>query len=374
MEVDIKVKRLAIYVHIPFCKQKCKYCDFNSFYINGEEKIGKYIDAVCKEITHYSDKSKEFLVTSVYFGGGTPSFIDEKYIEKVMECINRNYTILKDAEITIEVNPGTVNVKKLKTYKEIGFNRLSIGVQSLNDKILKAIGRVHSATEAKECFYSARASGFNNISLDIMFGLPGQTLKDIKNTIREFMVLDPEHISAYSLKIEEGTIFGKLYNEKKLELPPEDLEREMYYFIKKELKSKGIFQYEISNFSKPGYESRHNTAYWDRQDYLGFGISASSCFNEVRTTNTEDFNEYIVNPIENFLEKEVLDVDTIEMEKVVLGLRMMKGVDYNLIGRDEWKKAVNEMVDLRLLQNLDGHISLTDKGMDLANQVFVRFV
>ena len=239
MEADIKVKKLAIYVHIPFCKSKCKYCDFNSFYIDDSIKIRQYVEALCEEIKYYSNKCKDFSVSSVYFGGGTPSFIDEKYIESIMKEIRYGYDVLEDAEITIEVNPGTVSSKKLKRYKAVGINRVSIGVQALNDRLLKEIGRVHTAKEATECFYLARDAGFSNISLDIMFGLPTQSLDDLKNTLNDFIELSPEHISAYSLKVEEGTVFWKLYSENKLKLPSEDIEREMYYLVKKELKEAG---------------------------------------------------------------------------------------------------------------------------------------
>jgi len=375
MEVDIKVKKLAIYLHIPFCKQKCKYCDFNSFFIKSKDKINEYITALCDEIEYYANGANEFEISSVYFGGGTPSFIDEKNIKIVLDTIKAQYNVMNDAEITIEVNPGTVNFEKLKTYNEIGINRLSIGIQTLNDSLLEEIGRIHTSKEAKECFYLARRAGFNNISLDIMFGLPNQTLKDVENTLEDFIKLDPEHISAYSLKIEEGTVFGKLYRENNLKLPAEDIEREMYYLIKKKLKEAGYNQYEISNFSKANYESRHNSAYWKRQDYLGFGISASSCFKEVRFTNTDNFSKYIENPIENFSEKEVLTKDIIESERVVLGLRMLRGLEIEeFYKKDEWTKALEELIENGLLTNMGGMIRLTDKGLDLANQVFVEFI
>jgi len=374
MEVDIKMKKLAIYLHIPFCKQKCKYCDFNSFYINNEEKISEYITSLCKQIEYYADKSSEFEVSSVYFGGGTPSFINEKYIKIVLDIIRDKYNVIPNAEITIEVNPGTVNFEKLKEYKKFGINRLSIGVQTLNDNLLEVIGRVHTASEAKECFYLARNAGFDNISLDIMFGLPNQTLEDVKDTVDEFIKLNPEHVSAYSLKIEEGTAFYKLYSENKLILPSEELERDMYYLLKDRLNKAGYSQYEISNFAKLNYHSKHNTAYWERQDYLGFGISASSCFNEVRFSNTNSFEEYVKNPMENFFEEEILTEDVIKSERVILGLRMLKGVSEECFCKEEWRNALEELINKGLLINIGGMIKLTDKGLDLANQVFVEFI
>ncbi len=374
MEADIEVRNLAIYVHIPFCKQKCKYCDFNSFYVDEEGKIHQYIKAVCKQIEYYSNSATDFTVTSVYFGGGTPSFIKEKYIKFIMEKIKKFYKVSEDAEITIEVNPGTITLKKLKKYREIGINRISIGVQTLNDKLLMEIGRIHTAQEARECFHLAREAGFYNISMDIMFGLPDQEIKDIENTLDEFMSFNPEHISAYSLKVEAGTVFGKLYAEKKLNLPSESSERDMYYLIKRKLKKFGYNQYEISNFSKPGYESKHNMAYWKRQDYLGVGISAASCFNEVRFTNTYNFLEYINNPIDNFSESEILTEDVIESERIILGLRLLEGVNEGNFNKKEWKQSLKKLIEKGLLTNSDGKIILTDKGLDLANQVFVEFI
>ena len=368
------MKKLALYVHIPFCKQKCKYCDFTSFCINDESKIEKYVEAVCKQIKYYSLEAYNFEVTSIYFGGGTPSFIDTKYIKEILEEIKGNYNLVEKPEITLEANPGTVDFIKLKRYKELNINRISFGIQTLNDKLLAEIGRIHTSKEAISTVELARKTGFDNISLDIIFGLPNQTLKDIEDTLEEFIKLSPEHISTYSLKIEENTVFGKLYKEKKLNLPSEDLEREMYYTIKEKLKKAGYIQYEISNFAKSGYYSRHNTSYWERQDYLGFGISASSCFNDTRFTNIQDFMPYIENPIGNFSENEILSKDIIESEKIILGLRMLKGINEDLFSKDEWKKSLQKLIDKGLLKKEEKNISLTDRGLDLANQVFVEFI
>lgn len=374
MEVGIEVRNLAIYVHIPFCKQKCKYCDFNSFFTEDNSLIESYINAVCKQLVFYSEVSKNFCVSSVYFGGGTPSFIAEKYIMQILNVIKDKYNVKNEVEITIEANPGTVNLVRLKNYRDFGINRLSFGVQTLNDRLLKDIGRVHSAGEAINGFYLAREAGFDNISLDIMFGLPSQGIKDVENTVDEFIKLNPEHISAYSLKIEENTVFGKLYREKKLTLPDEATERDMYYIIKEKLFNAGYIQYEISNFAKCGYESKHNTSYWLRQDYLGMGISSASCFNEVRFTGTADFKSYIENPIENFSEYEVLTDDVIASERIILGLRLTKGVTKDLFVKPEWIKSCEELIKKGLLVESDNRIFLSDKGLDLANQVFVEFI
>lgn len=367
------MKKLAIYVHIPFCKQKCKYCDFTSFQ-DKEDKIGTYVDALIKEIISYKEKTKNYVVTSVYFGGGTPSFIDVKFIEKIFNSIKENYTLADDLEVTIEANPGTINLEKLKKYREIGFNRISFGVQAYQDRLLKEIGRVHSANDAIKGFYMAREAGFNNISLDLMFGLPGQTIDDVRETLNKFIELNPEHISTYSLKVEEKTVFGRLYDEGKLKLPNEDEERNMYYLIKEKLKEAGYNHYEISNFAKVGFESRHNTAYWKRQEYLGFGLGASSCFEEVRFSNTDNFDEYVRDFEGSIREKEILTAEDITSEKVILGLRMLSGIDDKLICCESWRKSVEKLINARLIISENGRIRLTDKGLDLANQVFVEFL
>lgn len=374
MEADIEVKNLAIYIHIPFCKQKCKYCDFNSFFMNDEIKIKSYVEAVAKQIRYYSELSSDFIVSSVYFGGGTPSFIDEKYIEEFLSLIKSEYNFSKDAEVTLEANPGTVDFEKLRNYRGFGVNRISFGVQTLNDELLKYIGRVHTSCQAEEGGYFAREAGFSNISLDVMFGLPHQSIKDVDDTIRRFIDFKPEHISAYSLKVEDNTVFGRMYRENALELPDEGAEREMYYLIKERLSKSGYIQYEISNFSRPGFESKHNTAYWERQDYLGFGVSAASCFHDVRFSNVADFDAYIKNPIENFSEREFLTEDIVDSEKIILGLRLLRGVKESLFFKDEWKEALYRLIDNGLLIKRNGFIMLTDRGLDLANRVFIEFI
>ena len=373
MEADIEVRNLAIYVHIPFCKQKCKYCDFTSF-VNLESRVSQYVTALLKEIREYSSAKKGYIVTSVYFGGGTPSFIDENLIEKIYNEIKDNYVLNDDIEVTIEANPGTISIEKLKKYHDIGFNRISFGVQSLSDKLLKEIGRVHTASDAIEGFYMARDAGFINISLDLMFGLPNQTLKDVEDTLDGFIRLNPEHISTYSLKVEENTAFGKLQSEGKLTLPSDEVERGMYYLIKEKLKNAGYEHYEISNFGKIGFESRHNTAYWERQAYLGFGLGASSCFNEVRFKNTDDFDKYINDFKKNIEDREVLSEEVINSEKIILGLRMLKGISKEYLVYDRWRASAKKLINLGLLEENGEILRLTDRGLDLANQVFVEFI
>lgn len=373
MEVEFVMKKLAIYVHIPFCKQKCKYCDFTSF-ANLESKVELYVEALLGEIREYSSIAKDYTVTSVYFGGGTPSFIDEIFIQRIYDAIKNNYVLNDDIETTIEANPGTINIEKLKQYKDIGFNRISFGVQSMSDRLLKEIGRVHTANDAVEGFYMAKSVGFTNVSLDLMFGLPNQTLKDVEDTLDTFIKLNPEHISTYSLKVEENTVFGKLQSEGKLVLPSDDVERSMYYLIKEKLKDAGYEHYEISNFGKSGFASRHNTAYWERQPYLGFGLGASSCFNETRFKNTDNFDKYVDNFKENIEDKEVLSQEVINSERIILGLRMLKGISEEYFIYDRWRESEHKLIKLGLLEENNGVVRLTDKGLDLANQVFVEFI
>ena len=373
MEAEFIMKKLAIYVHIPFCKQKCKYCDFTSF-ANLESEVSQYITALLREIKEYSSMAKDYIVTSVYFGGGTPSFIDENLIDKLYNEIKHNYVLNSNAEATIEANPGTVNIEKLKRYYNIGFNRIRFGVQSLSDELLKEVGRVHTASDAIDGFYMARDAGFNNISLDLIFGLPSQTLKDVEDTLDGFIRLNPEHISTYSLKVEDNTVFGKMQSEGKLVLPSDEVERSMYYLIKNKLKDAGYDHYEISNFGKKGFESRHNTAYWERQTYLGFGLGASSCFNEVRCKNTDDFNKYVGDFEKNIEDREVLSQEVINSERIILGLRMLRGISREYLVYDRWKKSAEKLIKLGLLKESNGMLRLTDKGLDLANQVFVEFI
>jgi oxygen-independent coproporphyrinogen-3 oxidase len=380
---DFSMRKLAIYVHIPFCKSKCRYCDFPSF--SGKDDLVKeYITCLCNEIHNYSEKCLGHTVSSIYLGGGTPSYIDEFYIEKIIKEIKNNYNILPDAENTIEINPGTINEDKLICYRENGINRISFGLQSTNDDILKYIGRIHTFDEFYRNYNLAREIGFTNISVDLIFGLPNQTLKIWEENLNKIISLNPEHVSGYSLKVEENTKFKEMYEKGELILPKEDEEREMYYMLKSKLKEAGYIHYEISNFAKPGYESRHNSAYWERQDYIGFGSSAASCFNEIRFSNETDIGKYIKMMKENkegIVYREVLDEEEIQKEKIILGLRMIKGIDVNKATEDfdESKKErflgkTAELSKLGLIKSEDRLVTLTDRGLDLANYVTVEYL
>ena len=258
------MSELGIYIHIPFCKQKCYYCDFISFE-NKQNEIGQYCKALIKEIQHESKNIKES-VSTIYVGGGTPSFVDANYVKQIIEVVKSNYYIQKNAEITVEINPGTVNEEKLKKYKEAGVNRLSIGLQSTKNELLKQIGRIHTFEEFLFSYNLARKTGFQNINVDLMLGLPNQTLEDIEDSLKQIIKIDPEHISLYSLIVEENTKIEKMINNGDIMLPEEELERNMYWKTKEILEKNNYKHYEISNYAKEGYESKHNSNCWKQKE------------------------------------------------------------------------------------------------------------
>lgn len=284
------MKELGIYIHIPFCKKKCYYCDFISF--AGKEEIFKsYVEAVVKEIENAN--LRKYNIETVYIGGGTPSILDSKEIEKILYKIKPN--ISEDVEITIEVNPGTVNEEKLKDYISFGINRISIGLQSTENRLLEQIGRIHSYEEFLKTYNLAKKVGFKNTNVDLMLGLPNQSLEDIKKSLREIISLAPNHISIYSLILEEGTKLEEMIKNNELQMIDEELERKMYWETKKILEEKGYKHYEISNFAKSGFESRHNLDCWHQKEYLGFGVAAHSYIEGIRYSNIEDIPKYIDN-------------------------------------------------------------------------------
>ena len=278
------MKEIGIYVHIPFCKRKCYYCDFVS-YDNKYEKIDSYVEIVKKEIEDTSNEfTKNHIVSTIYFGGGTPSFLESKYIKLLLENIRRNFNVSSNAEITLEVNPGTITEEKLKTYQMCGINRLSIGLQTTNDNLLKKIGRIHTYSEFLSTYNLARKLGFSNINVDLIFSLPDESLDDLKLDLEKIIELSPEHISTYSLIVENGTKIKELIEENAdgYNLPSEDIERQMYWYIKNTLEEKGYRHYEISNFAKEGYESKHNLNCWNQKEYFGFGAAAHSFIDGIR--------------------------------------------------------------------------------------------
>ncbi len=386
-------KQIGLYIHIPFCKQKCSYCDFCS-YANKESFIKRYIQCVLKEIIEVGNNNKIdfengkddlFSVKTIYIGGGTPSLIESKYIVQIMEEIKSNFELDENAEITIEVNPGTVTLEKLEDYNKVGINRLSIGLQSTHEHLLKEIGRIHTYLDFLDTFRFAREAGFENINVDLMIGLPNQTLEEVKDSIEEIVSMEPEHISVYSLILEENTpLFKKV--EEGLELPNEDLERKMYWAVKQTLEQNNYIHYEISNFAKQGYESKHNLDCWNQKEYIGFGVAAHSYTNGIRYSNIENLEQYIKNyeedkTEENLVFHEKQDMEAMQKEYMLLGLRKIDGVSIQefkikfvanpvFLYHDKLEKLVNEE-----LVEIDGDmIKLTNKGLDLANIVWEEFV
>ncbi len=381
------LNELGIYIHIPFCKQKCYYCDFIS-YSNKCSEVKEYIESLKKEIEEFDFSN--YKVTSIYIGGGTPSYIDSIYIVEILselkEKLKCNLIEFKDIEITIEVNPGTVDTKKLNDYKKLGINRLSIGLQSTKNDILKKIGRIHTYQEFLEIYKLARETGFKNINIDLMIGIPGQKIGDLKNTLQDIIKLEPEHISVYSLIIEENTPIEKMLEKGEIKLPDEDLERNMYWYVKNTLELNGYNHYEISNFAKLGKESRHNLNCWNQEEYIGFGVAAHSYLNDIRFSNTINVEEYIQH-IENNRKEENIQIEesqSLEDKKnefMMLGFRKIQGVD---IARFKekfidnpiflYREKLNKLVEEGLIEVDLNHIKLTNKGIDLANLVFEEFV
>lgn len=394
-------KDLSIYIHIPFCRKKCLYCDFLSFDNENFASSISYVRAVCDEIKLYSHLKDEYAVRSVYIGGGTPSVLDEESITEIMTALKKNFNIYKDAEISIEVNPGTVRLQKLSMFKAAGINRLSIGLQSADDALLKRLGRIHTFAQFEDTFSSARRAGFDNINVDVMSGLPGQTLKDYSKTLTEVMKFGPEHISAYSLQIEEGTPFAEDPTVAE-DLPPEFIERRMYEITENLLAVRGYSRYEISNYSKEGYECIHNMVYWTGGEYIGIGLGSSSYFQGKRFNNTRDYETYL-RTFEN--EREAISVgDNLEIiyndvmrklrenitplyiydrmeEFMFLGLRMMCGVSTEDF-KERFKKDIFEIygpvlykyLNTEFMRQTGDRIYLTREGINVSNVILADFL
>lgn len=369
------MSEISLYIHIPFCKSKCLYCDFLS-YAHSEAKAADYVSALINEISSFKTDS---IVKTIFIGGGTPSAIDYKYIVQIMDTVFSSFKVDKDAEITIEANPGTVDIEKLSAYRGCGINRISLGVQAWQKKHLKAIGRIHSADEVISSVKAARSVGFENISCDLMFSLPRQTCEDFLESIEGVTALGVDHISAYSLIIEEGTPLYDMYESGKIPPVDEDEDRKMYHEGIKLLAKKGYMQYEISNFAKSGYECRHNLVYWYRGEYKGFGLGAASLIGEKRLKNTESLAQYL-NGITVAETEELTAVDKQE-EFMFLGLRCSKGISenafYKAFGTDidgVYGAQLKKLAADGLIIRENGRIYLTDRGFDIANMVYVEFM
>lgn len=367
------MNEVNLYIHIPFCKKKCYYCDFIS-YPNKDDYIEEYIDTVIKEYSNY--KAEEYIIKTVYIGGGTPSYIDSKYIIKLLKEIN----LEKAEEITIEINPGTVTKEKLIDYRNSGINRLSIGLQATQDTLLKEIGRIHTYNEFLDTYNMAREVGFKNINIDLMLALPKQHIEDLIQSVKKIRELNPEHISIYSLILEEGTKMYDMVNKQKCTLPKEDEEREMYWAVKNILEKNGYNHYEISNFAKNGYHSKHNIDCWNQKEYIGIGAAAHSYLDNRRYSNLGNIEEYI----KNYHDKEIHEIqDKISKQKeyMILGLRKLDGIyisEFELKFNENpiylFRNELNKLVNQELIEIDLNNIRLTNKGLDLANIVWEEFI
>ena len=376
-------KNLGIYIHVPFCKSKCYYCDFNS-YTNKNELICDYFASLKKEALLYLKKLNSYDIGSVFIGGGTPSIVDANYIEDIMDFLKKNIIFSKEVEITIEANPESLSYTKLNLYKKSGINRISIGLQAWQDTLLKRIGRIHTKDKFIESFNMAKEVLTDNINVDLMFGIPGQSMEDWLETVTEVADLEPKHISCYSLKFEEGTDMHTNLSKGKITPIDEELDREMYYKATEILKQRGFNRYEISNFAIGQYESRHNILYWKTGEYIGFGAGAHSYFEGKRFNNKYNLEEYIQD-IE-MLAHTVQNVEKINLrgrisEFMILGLRLTEGIS-NFEFKDRFKKdmfslfgsKIDNLVGKGLLYKENERIRLTTRGFDLANQVFLEFI
>lgn len=375
-------KKLELYFHIPFCVRKCLYCDFLS--APGDEATrNAYMEALLTETKERAEEYREYTVDTVFIGGGTPSVVETLWIEQLLDIVLQEYKVSETVEITIEVNPGTVDAEKLERYRAAGINRLSIGLQSADDEELIRLGRIHTWQEFENTYELARQVGFVNVNVDVMSALPGQSFDSYCATLKKLIGLkpQPEHISAYSLIVEEGTPFGELANQGMLDLPDEDCERSMYEQTDSYLKGQGYSRYEISNYAKEGFACRHNCGYWKRIDYVGFGIGAASLVDNVRFQNENDLEAYIRNPLSCRGEMQTLTVAEQMEELMFLGLRMTEGVDrkafkeqFGISMEEVYGAVVQKNIEDGLLVLQGDRIALTARGMDISNYVMAQFL
>lgn len=374
---------LGLYIHIPFCEKKCYYCDFLS-YVNKDERIEEYIDGLIKELSMYKEKLDNPKINTIFIGGGSPSSIEAIYIKRILTYIRNNFNVENLQELTIEINPGDLDYKKAKIYKEAGINRISLGLQTLDNKILKSIGRNHTVEDFFNSYHILKELGFNNINVDLIFGLPKQDINNIVYDLEKILELDIKHISYYGLILEPGTKMTKWYEEGKLDLPSEEEERDIYHKIIKKLRKSRFNHYEISNYSKEGYECRHNITYWEIKPYIGVGVSSHSNINNKRFWNTKGLDDYI-NKINNkefpIVGEEIIDREMEIAEYSIMGIRFIKGIDKNKFknrfGKDIssiYGDVIEKHIRDGLLKEEANYLLLTDRGIDLANLVEMDFL
>ena len=409
------MKELELYLHIPFCERKCAYCDFLSAPADLPVRIS-YIKKLQEEIAYYGAQYGEYQVSSIFFGGGTPTILDGYQLAAILETVKEHFNITTDAEITVECNPGTLTAGKAEKLVQAGFNRLSMGLQSADDRELQLLGRIHNFAQFLESYDLARKAGFQNINVDLMSALPGQTLKSWQDTLQKVTALRPEHISAYSLIIEEGTPFYERFAEDERIreegghprlLPEEDVERQMYELTETFLQIKGYERYEISNYAKPGYECRHNCGYWIRKDYLGLGLGASSLVEHQRFQNTSDLKTYLeqeyspqcegqderiaetiqlqektgLTQTGHHIHIETLDKKSEMEEFMFLGLRLMAGISrqqfedtFRVTLESVYGEVLRKLKGEQLIEEVAGYVRLTEHGIDVSNYVLAEFL
>lgn len=376
------MEKISLYLHIPFCVRKCGYCDFISFEYNSKE-IEHYLNNLIKEIKYYGKHYSQKIHT-VFIGGGTPSLLTGNQMQHLMTTIEKAFDLSECVEVSMESNPGTLSLEKLLSYKAAGINRISMGVQTLNNDTLKSLDRIHNVEMVYDSVASIKAAGLTNFNMDLMFGLPGQSLKQLESTVDKMVELSPTHISAYSLKYEEGTEFYKKLESGELEAFEDELDREMYHLIIKKLEEAGYLQYEISNFSKVGFECQHNLVYWEKKPYLGLGIGAHSYMDKKRfynATTLKDYDDLIKKECHSVIGIDEIDPEDDLFESIILSLRLNKGLDINkmniLYEIDFLKLFKNEIERLlkdELIELNNSVMTLTSLGRDLSNQVFVAFL
>ena len=371
---------IGIYIHIPFCIRKCYYCSFNSVE-NQQGLIEPYISSLIKEIEGRSSDVKQYKAKSIYIGGGTPTILKASHLNMILNGCRRHFSLQRNIEITIEANPKTVDDNKLLELKSAGFNRISIGIQSFNDDELKLLGRQYNSDNGTSAFKAARNANFDNIGIDLIYGIPNQKKEDWDDTLGKAIKLNPEHISIYSLSIEKGTLFDKLVAEDKLLTLSDDEAADMYNTAYAKLKQAGYLPYEISNFSKPGFSSRHNQIYWNNEEYIGIGAGAYSYINKNRSWNISDINRYIEMNGNAKEGEEPLKKRQILSETIMVRLRTIDGIDINRLNSmfkidflKQYKGKTSKLTAAGLIEIADNHLRLTRKGILLMNEVAVEFV
>ncbi len=368
---------VGLYIHIPFCVKKCNYCDFCSFNLSTVSWRDKYIDRLCDEIRSYSDEG--IRVNSIFFGGGTPSLLTPSEFDRICEAIRDSFVLLPECEFTVEANPKTLDGEKLRSFVKNGVNRLSIGLQSIHENELKILGRIHSYDDFLASYRLAKEYGIDNINIDLMYAIPEQTIESFSNTLDSVMALNPQHISLYGLILEEGTPFYEMRSS--LALPGEDIECDMYFLAAKKLREGGYSHYEISNYAKAGFESRHNLKYWRCEEYIGIGLSAYSFFKEQRFGNTDDVVTYLYGEPDSLFTIDQRNENDRETEYIMLALRLGEGLSLSeykaRFGKDflsEKMEKLERFLDVGLMKISDGRLSLTERGFYVSNSIICNLI